>query len=219
MVREHVAAREHLLEGQEHFLQRHLRRDAHHLAIDQLGRRHPGVALEARDAVDALGGALEALVLLQTAHELGARIGILARLGGVHARQQHARFDLGERRRHQQVFAGQLELQHLHELDVTGVLSRDLGDRDVQNVEVLPADQIEQQIERALEGLEKHLERLRRDVQVARQLGDRLDPRPPRTASRSAFVHGSRGCVRRRGRIVRHEREVGFHRISAGAQR
>ena len=174
MMREHVAARQHLLEGEQHFLQRHLRRNAHHLAVDQLGGRHPGIALQARHAVDALGRALEALVLLQPAHELGARIGFLAASGRVHTRQQHARLDLGERRGHQQIFAGQLELQHLHQLDVARVLAGDLGDRNVEDVEILPPDQIQQQIERALEGLEEHLERLRRDVQVARQLGDGL---------------------------------------------
>ena len=38
------------------------------------------------------------------------------------ARQQHARLDLGERRGHHQVLAGELELQLLHQLDVLHVL-------------------------------------------------------------------------------------------------
>ena len=124
----------------------------------------------------------------------------------VHARQQHARFDLGERRRHEQIFAGELELQHLHELDVARVLARDLGDRNVEDVEVLPADQIEQQIERALEGLQKHLERLRRDVQVARQLGDRLalDHRERHLGLR--VVHGA-AAAGAAAAGVRHDRE------------
>ncbi len=54
------------------------------------------------------------------------------------------------------------------------VLARDLGDRDVEDVEVLPADEVEQQVERAFERLEEHLERVRRNVEVARQLRDRL---------------------------------------------
>ena len=56
---------------------------------------------------------LEALVFLQAAHQVGARIALLAgvRIGG--ARQQHARLDLGQRRGHDQVFARQLELHVL----------------------------------------------------------------------------------------------------------
>ena len=89
-------------------------------------------------------------------------------------RQQHARLDLREHRGHQQVFARQLELQVGHQLDVLHVLARDLGDRDVEDVEVLPADQVQQQVERTFERFEEHLQRLRRDVQIARQLRDRL---------------------------------------------
>ena len=49
------------------------------------------------------------------------------------------------------------------------VISRD---RDVEDVEVLALDQVEQQIERALEGLEEDLERIGRYVEIVRQLGD-----------------------------------------------
>ena len=77
MMREHVAAGQNLLEGEQHFLQRDLRRNAHHFTVDELGGRHPGVALQTRDAVDAFGRPLEALVFLQPAHELGTRIGFL----------------------------------------------------------------------------------------------------------------------------------------------
>ena len=90
------------------------------------------------------------------------------------ARQQHARLDLGQRRGHHQVLAGELELHFLHQLDVLHVLARDLGDRDVEDVEVLPADQVQQQVERTFERLEEHLERLRRDVEILRHLGDGL---------------------------------------------
>ena len=123
MMREHLAARQHFLEGHQHLLQRHLGRDAHDLAVDQLRLRDPGVALEPRHAVDALGGPLEALVFLQAAHQLGARIGLLGGVRRMQPRQQHARLDLGESGRHQQVLAGELELQHLHQLDVAHVLA------------------------------------------------------------------------------------------------
>jgi hypothetical protein len=128
------------------------------------------------------------------------------RTSSAHARQQHARLDLGERRGHEQVFAGQFELQHLHQLDVAHVLARDLGDRNVQDVQILPPYQIEQHVERALERLEKHLERLGRDVQIARHFGDRQ-------AECDRKRHF--GLGRRRGlglfRGFLDERQFGFH--------
>src|SRR5262249_19930463 len=45
-----------------------------------------------------------------------------------------------------------------------------LGDRDVEDVEVLPPDQVEQKVERALERLEDDLERIGRDVEILRNL-------------------------------------------------
>ena len=79
-----------------------------------------------------------------------------------------------KRRGHHQVLARKLELHLCHQLDVLHVLARDLGDRDVEDVEVLPTDQVQQEIERPFERFEEHLERVRRNVEVARQLGDRL---------------------------------------------
>ena len=87
MMREHVAARQHLLKCDQHFLQCHLRGNAHHLAIDQFRGGHPGIALQPRHAIDTLGGALEALVFLQAAHQLRARIGLL---GGIIALRRAA---------------------------------------------------------------------------------------------------------------------------------
>jgi hypothetical protein len=86
---------------------------------------------------------LEALVLLQPADQLRARIFlVLIALGGT--RQEHPRLDLGQRRSHDQVLARELELHFLHQIDVLHVLARNLGERDVEDVEVLPPDQVEQ---------------------------------------------------------------------------
>jgi hypothetical protein len=46
-------------------------------------------------------------------------------------------------------------------------LAGDLRQRNVENVEILPADQVQEQIERTLEGLEKYLQRLRRNIEIA----------------------------------------------------
>lgn len=65
-------------------------------------------------------------------------------------------------------------MQVLHQLDVLHVLAGDLRQRDIEHIQVLAPDQVQQQIERALEGIQEHLERLRRYVQVLRQLRERL---------------------------------------------
>ena len=53
-------------------------------------------------------------------------------------------------------------------VDVRQVLDRQRRHRDVEDVEVLLADQVEQQVQRSLERLEEHLERVGRDVEIAR---------------------------------------------------
>ena len=58
----------------------------------------------------------------------------------------------------------------MHHLDVVDVLARDLRDRDVEDVEVLAADQVQQQVQRTFERFEDDLERIRRDVQILRNL-------------------------------------------------
>ena len=81
VVGEHLRARHHVLEGEQHLLQRELRQRAHDLALLEGRGRRPDVTLQPLELVDPLGGALEALVLLQPPHQLGARIelAVLAR--------------------------------------------------------------------------------------------------------------------------------------------
>jgi len=131
------------------------------------------VALEPRQFVKVLGRFLVAFVFLQSAHEFGTRVVLffLVRFG---ARQQHARLDLGQHGGHQQILARQFELHLLHEFDVLHVLPGDFRDRDIEDVNVLPPYQVQQQIEGALESLEKHLQCVRRYVQVLRQSRYRL---------------------------------------------
>ncbi len=132
------------------------------------------VAVGERMRVDRARRLLHPLVLEQPAHELGARIlRLLARLCR-RLRKQQPRLDLDEHRSHQQVLGRELEVRAPHHLDVAQVLLGELGHRDVEHVDVLPADQVEQQVERALERLEEHLERLGRNVEVVRQVVVRL---------------------------------------------
>ena len=173
VVAEQLGAFEHIAQGQQHFAQVHRRRQADPGALAAVCVHHLGVALDPGQGVDVLRGLAEALVLLQPAHQFGARIFFFAGFGR-RARQQQARFDLGQDRGHHQILGRQFELDVLHQADVVDVLAGDLGHRDVEDVEVLPADQVQQQVERTFERVENHLQRIGRDVQILRDLQHRL---------------------------------------------
>ena len=69
-----------------------------------------------------------------------------------------------------------LELKKTLFLDRDGVLMTDHGYvSDIENVEVLPTDEIEQQIERTFERLEEQIQRVRRDVEILGQISDRRE--------------------------------------------
>jgi hypothetical protein len=124
---------------------------------------------------------LDPLVLQQPPHQLGARV-FLERLGSRWPRQQQARLDLDQHRGHHQVLGGELQVGSAHRLDVLEVLARQRRHGDVEDVEIFPADQVQQQVERPLERLEDHFQRIRRDVKVLRDLDERLavEPGDPR---------------------------------------
>ena len=135
-----------------------IRVDVGQPGLDGLLDMHAGrqeVAPELRQDRQPLRGELDLLVFQQSAHQFGARVvGFLACSPGA-GQQQHARLDLDQHRGHQQVFAGELEVASRTLLDIAEVLAREVGHRDVEDVEVLLADQIQQQVERAFEGLRK----------------------------------------------------------------
>ena len=96
------------------------------------------------------------------------------------------------------VFGSQFQLQLLHQGNVVQVLVGDLHQRQVEDIEVLSADQVEQQIQGAFEGIQVDFQGLGGDVQVFRQVDHRL-----------AMQHGQRHfpLYRRRGAPrVRHSR-------------
>ncbi len=104
--------------------------------------------------VQQLGRGLEPLMLEQAAHERLARILLGILLRGIVARQQHPRLDVDERRRHHEKFTGDIETQFGHQIQVFEVLLRDEDDRDVVDVHLVLLDEVQQQIERALEVLQ-----------------------------------------------------------------
>ncbi len=75
-----------------------------------------------------------------------------------------------QHRRHQQVFGRELELRSAHHFDVAQILTRELRHRNVENVDILLANKIQEQVQRTLEGFEENLERFRWNVQIVRHL-------------------------------------------------
>ena len=150
--------------------------DPRQRALDaDVGRRGPDledIAADAGQFVELLRRLLVPLVFPQPAHELGPRI--LLVIDALGPRQQQARLDLRQHRRHREVLGRELEPELLHQVDVFHVLPRDRGDGDIDDVEVLALDQVEKQVERPFERLEKDLQRIGRNVEIPRQLDDRL---------------------------------------------
>ena len=173
MVLDQVRALEDVLPGGAQLVGIHVRE----ARLQRLLDRHLGaqeVAPEHRQRIETGRGELHLLVLDQPAHQLGARVlGFLA-VGRLLRRQQHAGLDLDQHRRHEQVFARELEVGLADLVDIGQVLARHVGQRDVEDVEVLLADQVQQQVQRAFERFEEDFQRIRRDVKVDQELDDRL---------------------------------------------
>ena len=114
------------------------------------------------------------LVLEQAAHQLGARIALL--LGGVGVlghlgpRQEELRLHQHELGRHLEEVAGDVDVHLLHGLQRGQVGLGDPGDGDVEDVDLVLLHQVEQQVERPLEG---RLARARRRQGEPERLGRR----------------------------------------------
>ena len=61
------------------------------------------------------------------------------------------RLDVNEGRGHDEELAGHVEVHLLHQIEVLEVLLRDQRDRDVVDVQLVLLDEVQEQIERALE--------------------------------------------------------------------
>jgi hypothetical protein len=73
---------------------------------------------------------------------------------------------VNQRRRHHEELPRDVEVQILHQVDVLEVLFRHLEDRDVVDVHLVPLDEMQQQIERALEIIEVDRVRLEDGLEV-----------------------------------------------------
>ena len=92
-------------------------------------------------------------MLEQPAHERLARILFRIFLRGIDAREQHPRLDVNERGRHHQKLAGDVEVHLGHQLEIVEVLPRHEDDGDVVDAQLVLLDEVQQQVERALEVL------------------------------------------------------------------
>src|SRR5208282_5978842 len=90
----------------------------------------------------------ELFVLEQPVDEFVARV--FQRVGGSEriAGQQHLRLDVNQHRSHVDELGGDVYVVFPYALDVGEVLRRDFGDGNVVDVDVLLADQVEQQVKR-----------------------------------------------------------------------
>ena len=107
------------------------------------------------------------------------------------------------------IVSRELQVVPAHGLHVFQVLGCQPHHGNVEDVDVGLADQVEQQVEGAFEGVEEDLQRLRRDVQIPRQLEDRL----PVQAADDALHRLGRGrqIEDRGGGRVRHGRSGQRH--------
>ncbi len=108
---------------------------------------------------ESIGGIAILLVRQELGDEVGTRIGLVlgfARGGLLWKRGQgnHAGLDLHEGGGHEQELAGQLDIDARQVAERVEILLGDPGDGDVVDVDLLLADEVEQEIEGALEGVE-----------------------------------------------------------------
>ena len=124
-------------------------------------RVRPDVFLDQAFLLEHLGGVLETLVFQKPLDQFPSGIfliGGLRRKGGI-PRKQHFRLNVDERGRHVDELGPQIHI-HLPGLPhVLQILGGDGGDGDVFDVDLLLADQVQQQVQRALVLLQVDVER------------------------------------------------------------
>src|SRR5512134_3582414 len=138
--------RQRVLEGRDEVRHRQLG-DEELLARDLLPEEiaDEDVPPQHRPLAQARRRLLEPLVLDEAPGELLAHdLGVVLLLLVPVARQERLRLDVDEGGGHHQELARDLEVQRLHEVKVGEVLLGDLRDRDVVDVELLVADQVQQ---------------------------------------------------------------------------
>ena len=101
------------------------------------------------------GGILELAVLEELLDQFAARVGLGILVDVRIGRQQHPALDLHQRRGHDQEVAGELDVELVETLEMLEELVGDRRDGDVENVHLVLLDEVEEQVERAVEGVER----------------------------------------------------------------
>src|SRR6267154_1637402 len=148
---------DHVLEGVDQLKNSHLAQKERARALrGGDSAAHENIFLLERAIVQLRGGFLELFVFDQLPDQFPARIVLFRFLLGrlLIDRKQAAALDVKKVGRHDDEFAGHIDIQFLESLQVLEVLPGDALDRDVVDVELITLDQIKQEIEWALENLE-----------------------------------------------------------------
>ena len=132
------------------------------------------VATISRNAIHFDSRHLHLFILKQTTGKFGLRIGNLFAGIGVRHRKQQLAFDLHEMRGHRKIFGRKFQIAFADQLHIAHVLFRNDRHRNLHDVELLPSDEIQEQIQRAFEAFQKHTQCVGRNVQTLRHLKERL---------------------------------------------
>src|SRR5690606_38906743 len=116
-------------------------------ALDHHHTHRIEITPETRQRVETQCSELRLFVLEQTTHQFFARVVLVLVFHTLRPRQQHARLDLQQGRGHQQIVRGQLEIVATHRFDIAQVLPCQRRHRDVEDVEIRLAYQVQQQVQ------------------------------------------------------------------------
>ena len=127
------------------------------LGLGLLATAREDVAPQRGAATQVVGDLLVLLVFQQAPNQFRPGIdlfrlfiAVVITAGG----QQCLRLHVRQGRSHHQVLTGNVDVQRLHQIQVRQVLLGDEADRNVEDVELVLANQMQQQIERTLEDVE-----------------------------------------------------------------
>ena len=121
------------------------------------GQAREDVFLLGFEDLQARGGVLELFVFDKLPDQFPARVFAFLLALDLHLlvhRQQFAALDVHERRGHHEKFAGDLQIELAHQVNVLDELGGEAREVDFINVHLLLFDEIKEQIERAFEDLE-----------------------------------------------------------------
>ena len=110
-----------------------------------------------RQAIEIAGRFLGLAILDELLHQLPAGI-VLDLLGSLgRAGEKHSALDFHQRGRENEEFAGPFDVDSLDRVQMFEKLLGNLGDGNVADIDLMPLNQIEKQVERAVEGVERDL--------------------------------------------------------------